>query len=286
MSLALFGVGSLLLLGNVNEVDSSMGLRRTSVVESSRPVMHTFYEDDGGNDQTGEGELRLIEAWKESWESAGWDTKVLRMADAERHPDFEKYEAILRNSAMSEYNKLCYFRWIAMAANGGGWMSDMDTFPLEQAPEQPQAPGRFTAHGHTVPCLLSGSRLEWERMTKAMLKSSSEHQDDRRWTDMTAMKNLYEEKPKLFTAINEIAAAQTVFNNLPVNEELCEKVRGKKAIHFSHKSIDDGMKAGAFDDMSGVVNHNDIHKMLDQRGEIARELVGSINEVCAVQSPR
>jgi len=81
---------------------------------------------------------------------------------------------------------------------------------------------------------------------------------------MTAMKNLYSEKPKLFIAINEVAAAQTVFNNLPVNEELCE-VRGAKAIHFSHKSIDDGMKAGAFVDMSDVVKHDDIHKMLDQR---------------------
>jgi hypothetical protein len=54
----------------------------TSNNHGARPIMHTFFEPD----QAGEDDL--LQVWAEEWQRAGFDTRVLSLKDAEKHPYF------------------------------------------------------------------------------------------------------------------------------------------------------------------------------------------------------
>ena len=88
-----------------------------------RPVMHTFYE------KVSVGKDDLLEVWKEELTNAGFEARVLTLKDAERHPYFKEMKSIVAPYFGNEYDAMCFYRWLAMAASGGGWMSDYDTFP-------------------------------------------------------------------------------------------------------------------------------------------------------------
>ena len=114
--------------------------------EIIRPVMHAFFHPVDG---MAEAEEKVLELWKEEWENAGFDTVVLTLVDAKKHPDFTEVEEIMIPSLHGSrgYNALRFYRWFAMAASGGGWMSDYDifptNFPLNAGTELPNG-GKFT----------------------------------------------------------------------------------------------------------------------------------------------
>ncbi len=94
--------------------------------------MHTFFSplrpnpDDSRKTTAGmtaDAHTDMIRAWKESWQQAGWDTRVLTIEDAKQHPDYNYWDPTIQSFKMSQYDKYCFYRWIAMAAVGGGWMS-------------------------------------------------------------------------------------------------------------------------------------------------------------------
>ena len=95
------------------------------------------------------------------------------MADARKHPDFHKMNKILVGLGVSEYDKRCFHRWLAIAAAQGGWMSDYDTFPLNFDAEvgaKISQHGLFTSFDGHVPSLISAAKHEWERVAQLMLE--------------------------------------------------------------------------------------------------------------------
>merc|ERR1719330_2322865 len=89
------------------------------------------------------------------------------------------------------YNQFCYYRWLAMATVGGGFMSDYDVFPLNTSPDDFKD-GTFSIYEATqhdsnnggIPCLMSGSGAEWERMAFNVVQNGVEHLDQDFWSDM------------------------------------------------------------------------------------------------------
>ena len=75
------------------------------------------------------GQQAMIEHWAASWAKAGWYPIVLGLADAEMHPMFDEYiESVKRLPTVNpaSYELTCYKRWMAVACQGGGFMSDYD----------------------------------------------------------------------------------------------------------------------------------------------------------------
>jgi len=137
--------------------------------KNAKPIMHTFYEavPNGCCGMTKEGHEDLLAAWKKSWEDRGWETVVLTEEDARQHPDFESINQKLQDLDVNAYNRRCYWRWLAIVTDGGGWMSDYDVFPLSLNGEMGLAleqSGTFTSYAHHVPCLIHASAKEWDRI--------------------------------------------------------------------------------------------------------------------------
>lgn len=90
-----------------------------------RPKMYTYF----ASVKALHPEPELLQKWKRSWAKAGWDAEILTEEDARAHPQWPKLHLALRRLPSSNptgYDAACYFRWLAVAARGGGWLSDYD----------------------------------------------------------------------------------------------------------------------------------------------------------------
>ena len=85
------------------------------VTRKEKPVTHTFYEKN----TEGQDDVSVI--WKEEWSRAGFETRVLTTDDVKNYPYFyEMKEMVQSVFDTSRYHTVCYYRWLAMAAAGGG----------------------------------------------------------------------------------------------------------------------------------------------------------------------
>lgn len=82
----------------------------------------------------------MISHWKQSWAKRGWSPHVLGIEDARKHPMFSEFEErVLQLPTVNtvQYETACYFRWLAVAAAGGGFMSDYDVVNYGFIPRSP-----------------------------------------------------------------------------------------------------------------------------------------------------
>lgn len=202
--------------------------------DDDRPVMHTFFHGIIKTTAPTKREFRrhasdakMLETWEESWQAAGFRTKILTLQDAEKHPVFQTYVSELEKVPLlgsggtgknALYNALCFYRWLAMATvEGGGWMCDYDVLPLHISgatlpsetpggalvePMESGNPlglpneGRFTVYAGGVPALMSGTAEEWTRMARTILWFSikkSREEPERLFSDMLAVLGLKKE---------------------------------------------------------------------------------------------
>ena len=161
------------------------------------PAIHTFFELAFDGKATQELALTDLEEWKKAWTKAGWTPVVVTMADAKKHPKFKEFEEIANSGGIkaNKYDQMCFYRWLAVAVAGGGWMADYDTYPLHIDPvhDGNTLPhnGKFTTHCAGAPCLVSGSKSEWNRVIPQMLESLKRN-NHLPWSDMFAMQEVIE----------------------------------------------------------------------------------------------
>lgn len=208
--------------------------------QQGRPVMHTFYaaihdhpfNTPGG--MTFGAHEELIQVWKQSWWDAGWDPRVLTEEDAKRHPDYPNMRAMVEKIESGSYDKICFLRWLAMSAAGGGWMGDYDVFPLHDfradGLELPNN-GELTIHNRLCPSLVSGVESEWERMAKRLIEYGLEKQMR---TDQRTVVALNKKWPDMFKL--EYSVTQHMFNTTTWGPNECEAYTPTtmRAVHFAH----------------------------------------------------
>lgn len=71
---------------------------------------------------------KIIEIWKNSWQSNGWNPIILTLEDSKKHPDFQNFYNVIDKYPSihhKQYIDMCYLRWLAIA-NLGGWYTDVD----------------------------------------------------------------------------------------------------------------------------------------------------------------
>mmetsp|Transcript_15937 Transcript_15937/g.29970 ORF Transcript_15937/g.29970 Transcript_15937/m.29970 type:complete len:285 (+) Transcript_15937:85-939(+) len=171
---------------------------------AAKRVMHTFFA--AGRRPEKEA-LETLSAWQFNWRRAGWKTRILTEKEARHSRLYNMMSEVLANATVKQvaangkhvfgqHERTLYLRYVAMAAVGGGWMSDWDTLPTHFAPGAvlPNN-GTFTVFQGHIPSLVSGYRQEYERVSSEMMRLLQAQQgpvdnDEGPYSDRLALRDL------------------------------------------------------------------------------------------------
>jgi len=226
--------------------------------ENGKPYVYTFFDEvdpDAHDDYRTElrkTDKALLEGWKESWQKAGFEPKVLTLADAQSHPQYKEFVAKLESTKLIgkgppgvRYNQLCFIRWLAMAAAGGGFMCDYDVFPIKDSKHILKLyTGDFFTYDRVpgyggLPSLMAGTQSEWLRMANAILDHAHNTKPNNEydaWSDMYALLELNKAHPGTYGIEDVVGEVDGLLGN-PFGKDSCEQVSGFVALHFSHSDI-------------------------------------------------
>mmetsp|Transcript_8341 Transcript_8341/g.11905 ORF Transcript_8341/g.11905 Transcript_8341/m.11905 type:complete len:603 (+) Transcript_8341:111-1919(+) len=258
-----------------------------------RPKVHTFFESMDGTGETAgmdnAGNSNLINTWKQAWYEAGFEPVVLTMDDAKKHPDFNSSQQRLEQLPMRFYNKLCTYRWYAMAVEGGGYMVDYDTFPLAITPFDGrfmQNGGKLTLYDFVVPSIVSGSFNEYTRFANLITDIVGRPDyNGEVMSDMLALDYLRKHQPDSFVRHSNRYHNRLVYNGPYYNEKEevdCIGSNGMIVVHFAHKYVVE--KATT---LTNVLRFEDIEQDLDmvnKRGAIAKQFLKDWSSKCKSRS--
>jgi len=172
-----------------------------------------------------------------------------------------------------------------MAAVGGGFMADYDTFPLNHFLRNGRIlpfDGQLTVWAGHVPALISGSGHEYFRVAKHIGESIQKHVYEQKhindygpshayrqhlpWSDMLALSELYNKVSRdMFIMRRSVLNGADALQVLTWTAEECKMSEGMRAVHFSHKAVADGQQA-----YRGAIH----------RGTIARQFLNMWHRVC------
>lgn len=217
-------------------------------------TVHTFFSPIDPHtrlptDRLNATDQAMLDSWKAAWESQGWRTRILSIDNARAHPQFEAYNRLLDRvplGANAAYNRYCYLRWLAIAAVGGGYMSDYDTIPL-RPPSSAGFPDRLTVYGGAVPSLVGGSEEEWERMIQQLFTTAMKQARKVKknlWSDMMILQEL-NQNDEYFVLRHETLTSKDAMARLAFTPEDCNFFRsdgnkrdgGFRLVHFSHSGL-------------------------------------------------
>jgi len=193
----------ILLVQSFNAPKANNHERQRRNLQEERPVIYTFFEPAYESSLSQKSLLLQLETWRTSWMNAGWKAVILTLKDAEQHYLYSHFKKAFDEARfpVSKYDQMCFYRWLAMAKVGGGWMSDYDTMPLYSNPaESLTLPnnGKFTSYQQHVPALVSGSEREWDRMSNLMYQFYLSH-GEYYYNDIRAMMDIqYHTKSCIF----------------------------------------------------------------------------------------
>ncbi len=245
---------------------------------SIRPLIYTYFERiDTSKRTTGmtdEQDSELLSLWMEQWEKAGY-TPIVLTEETLESPNLEKmgemdekrYQSIrtkLETLPVDDFGKVLFRRWLAMAAIGGGWFSDYDSFPLwslshEESIEQAEVvsgkknslKAKLIVYDIMSPTLASGSGIEWLNKLESLIEDTLQHcpsnnrGHDCFYTDSLAMHSIRVDGDAKLAPDKENKIATPFDGNDPVSlddPELCAArgFRKKMAVHFSPQALQRG----------------------------------------------
>jgi hypothetical protein len=290
----------------------------SSIPLGERPKMHTFfdYTKMGANSTIDKNEIFLLKEWTNAWKASGWEPIVLSMKDAKQHDDFDYITARLDQVPMQKRNpdgsispnRLHFYRWVAMAAVGGGWICDYDVFPLnypavlstdikllEQFTIYHSYMAQYTDTPIDVgkPTLMSGSQGEWNRMVNRLLENGLQQDGINtdhisHWNDAMALASLQIEAAKIVVSKKQkfsskispfyvlkdevISAKLLLIGDTPWD---CKSLQTKRAFRISHNAIR----------QASVIQPEAILEHADHRIRLAEKLMFQFHHLCKVEHP-
>ncbi|XP_071812736.1 uncharacterized protein [Apostichopus japonicus] len=270
-----------------------------SVQEEGECTIYTYYQPIKGQavDELSAAEVTL-KAWKSAWSDAGWRPRVISEDDARKHPEYislrTRFER-LPTINVKEYEMSCFMRHVAMAAVGGGWMSDYDVLPFNLPKcTKPFNRGEFTVYHLYTPSLVSANSSEYTRVATLMAdinwRDSPEvfsYEGQFHVSDMHVLKKLFKDR-KLQT-MQVVMEAKVIFktpfscdlllNNRPTTNDMPKYMW---AVHYSHESLRIIRKANMSSLWPGSSwNSKSFNEGIeDKRGKFMADSINYLRETC------
>lgn len=163
-------------------------------------------------------------------------------------------------------------------------MSDYDTFPLNHFLRHGRIlpfDGELTVWAGHVPALVSGNGPEYFRIAKriglSMQKQvekqkyinthgpSDQYRNHLAWSDMLALAEIYKISTDMYIKRYEVVNAADALQVEEWTTAHCSMTNGMRAIHFSHKAMDEGKQA-----YRGAIH----------RATVARQFLNTWHKVC------
>lgn len=225
-------------------------------LSTGRPVIKTFYQKLDNEEEGAPLDDPILSLWREEWSRIGFEPKIITLEDAKRHPYYEIMKGVVEKAFPGDepahiYNRYCFYRYLAMAATGGGWHSDYDAmpayFPLEKAHAFPNE-GKFTSFEQFIPSLISASAEEWTFIALLMMDQLSKTKEE--WpSDMFMIKDLTEIEGQtdiIVDLLKEENGKVMQPNALMKDDGTfdCSKFKDTWVLHFSHSSMTDLFQGG------------------------------------------
>jgi len=223
--------------------------RRLQTLDETRPCIYTYF-DAPTTFKPNDPAVDLVETWKKAWFDVGWDPRIISENDCRMIPDYQDLMALLTDESFLVPDAVAeYKRWIAMAGVGGGWMADLNTFPLNY----------FIRHGRTLPnggmlttyggsALVSGTGHEYFRVVRHIGATFAKHvaeQKDwnenyppkyRKFVDWNVKKALEETRKKIskdmYKSRMEVWVSKKELLQVQWTPEECQLTDGKRAVQF------------------------------------------------------
>jgi hypothetical protein len=194
------------------------------------------------------GTRKIPYIWSQVWESAGWTPKNLMIDKISTSEEFKEIIDMI-NESSSLLQKRHVQKYLAMAANGGGWLAHSDTFPLHPFGSNIELPegGQFISYGG--PFLISASADEWLRMAKEMAHHARHYHLRDQWTEFLFLsqhqhKHIYQ-TGEVFEVTNSATDPDSMEWSWSPND--CQATKTKRAVHFNlgeHEPLRNIDKAG------------------------------------------
>ncbi|KAJ8036883.1 hypothetical protein HOLleu_17540 [Holothuria leucospilota] len=226
--------------------------------DGSKCTIYTYFQKDPNTKpESAKINDEILSVWRNVWSSAGWRPHILTEEDAKRHPHYEELRQKfweLPTINTKEYELACFMRYVAMAAVGGGWMSDYDVIPYRlPACIEPLNDGAYTVYETVVPSLVSGSSPEFTRVANLMANIDWKSHpklfsvnDKPQVSDMYCHVKFVDDK--LITSIHVVIGPHVLFEspfrcNRTNDQFTLDSIPAGLpklpwAIHFSHYSVD------------------------------------------------
>ena len=227
--------------------DPHTAVARAKYISTYRPHIYAFYSNLGGEDL----DYHLAAVWREAWYDAGFEPVVKSIDDAKKHELYQEFHFAFDSSKflLNCERKKDYLRWLAMIVNGGGWLSDLNTFPLNIHPSEGRVlpnGGNFTVYSDQFSHLMSGSAKEWSRVSAMLLqKFKASNQDKAAVSDKNMMLAIHQSDRRGFDLVPKVAELDKVYSKeialatersisfLNLDYDKCTFLQDKNAIHFA-----------------------------------------------------
>lgn len=182
------------------------------------------------NHKETEPSRELLAAWKEAWEAVGWIPMTLSIPEIVNLDQFKDIHERMASSQLSREQQDQIWKYVAMAAVGGGWIGHIDTFPLDSIMDEANFlpnDGRFTVFDESRASLVSGRADEWLWTARLLLRHATESKNTDSWSELLALRELQSPNGVLF-----VDKVRHLSENPTWDSSECPLTNDKRAVSF------------------------------------------------------
>lgn len=207
--------------------------------------IYTYFENINFKQQE-----ELVELWNKSWSSHGFETAVLTLEDAQKHPHYEEFVEKIKQlvlqvteKPLNRYGLSCYLRWLAYATqeNTDSFLvSDYDIINTGYMPvDVLESKQKLSFMARYCPCLAYGNPEQFLNFCKDIISITANNIENIKTEYIKNKDRVYHDQN--FLVLNQCRLEN--YTICPARKYVMSyihnngNIKNWKILHFSHSSV-------------------------------------------------